>query len=170
LSLVELQIRKEVSYDFPQVFQVISSAFGIEDEARLVEKLRNAPTYIALVAEIDGKVVGQITFSAVSLDDEQTKFLGLAPLAVLPEFQNQGIGSRLVKEGLKVCKDNGYTAVFVLGHSRYYPRFGFEIAKQRGFSCEYPSPDESFMVLELVDGALNGKSGLIKYGPEFNEN
>jgi len=90
-------------------------------------------------------------------------------MSVLPELQNQGIGLKLVKEGLKAAAAAGFTAIFVLGHSHYYPRFGFETAKLRGFSCEYPSPDESFMVLELVPGALKGKQGVIKYGPEFAE-
>ncbi len=162
-------IRREKEEDIPQVYQVNSLAFENEAEAKLVEKLRKAKTYIGLVAETDGKVVGHISFSAVTLEDETTDFLGLAPMSVLPDFQSQGIGSMLVKEGLKLCADEGFTAVFVLGHSHYYPRFGFETAKLRSFSCEYPSPDESFMVVELKPGALNGKQGLIKYGPEFAE-
>lgn len=164
-----MEIRKETEKDFSEVFQVVASAFENESEAKLVERLRNVEPFISLVAEKDGRIVGHIAFSAVTLDDEPTDFLGLAPMAVAPEFQNQGIGSRLVREGLKICADAGFTAVFVLGHPEYYPRFGFETAKLLGFSCEYPAPDEAFMVLELEKGALDGRKGLIKYRPEFAE-
>jgi putative acetyltransferase len=88
-------------------------------------------------------------------------------MSVLPEHQNRGIGTALVKQGLKECSAAGATAIFVLGHAHYYPRFGFQTAGPSGFSSEYPGTDESFMVLELVEGALSGKSGLIKYGPAF---
>ena len=71
-------------------------------------------------------------------EEKPTSFLGLAPVAVLPEFQNQGVGSKLIKDGLRLATENDFTAVFVLGHKDYYPRFGFEAAKTRGFFCEYP--------------------------------
>lgn len=164
-----LKIRQENSNDYAQVFQVISLAFETDDEARLVEKLRNAQPHISLVAEIDGNIVGHIFFSPMFFENEKTNFLGLAPLAVLPEFQNQGIGSKLVREGLRIAAEQDFTAVFVLGHKNYYPRFGFEVAKTRGFTSDYPVPDEHFMVLELEKDALQGKQGLIKYSPEFAE-
>lgn len=164
-----MEIRREAEKDFSDVFQVVSAAFGNESEAKLIERLRNAEPFISLVAAREGEIVGHIGFSALTLDDEPTDFLGLAPMAVAPEFQNQGIGSNLVREGLKLCADAGFTAVFVLGHPEYYPRFGFKTAKLSGFSCEYPAPDEAFMVLELEKGALAGRKGLIKYRPEFAE-
>lgn len=163
-----ITIHEEKPPDFEQVYHVVSKAFEQDEEARLVERLRGVDGYIALVAEKDGLVVGHVAFTPLTLDDEKTDFSGLAPMAVLPEYQNQGIGSRLVNEGLKAVAEKGFSAVFVLGHSHYYPRFGFEIAKTKGFRCKYPSPDESFMVVELVHGALEGKGGLIKYRPEFN--
>lgn len=164
-----IQIREEKTDDFADVYRVTALAFEREDEAKLVEKLRNAEFYFSMVAENDGQIIGQIAFTPVTLDDQKTSFLGLAPLAVSPEFQHRGIGSRLTEEALKICAGKGFTAVFVLGHPRYYPRFGFEVAKFRGFSCEYPSPDEAFMVLELAQGALEGKKGLVRYSPEFAE-
>ena len=146
-----------------------SLAFETDDEAKLVDRLRYTDSHIALVAVARGQVVGHIMFTPVTLDGERTTFAGLAPMAVLPEYQNQGIGSRLVAEGLNECRDAGFTAVFVLGHPDYYPRFGFSTAKLKGFSCEYPAPDEAFMALELEMGALEGKNGLIRYNPAFNE-
>ena len=162
-----VQIRKENKDDFPQVYRVNALAFEGETEAELVKKLRKVESYIALVAEIEGKIVGHISFTPVTVEDEQTTFLGLAPMAVLPDFQNQGIGSKLVRESLKICAEKGFTAVFVLGHPAYYPRFGFEPTRVKGFTCEYNAPDEAFMVLELAAGALKGIQGLVKYRPEF---
>lgn len=162
-----IEIRRETEKDFEEVFRVVSLAFENEAEAKLVEKLRRVEPHISLVAETEGKIAGHIFFSPMTFEGEKTDFLGLAPMAVLPEFQNQGIGSKLVREGLRICAEENFTAVFVLGHAEYYPRFGFETAKTRGFTSEYPVPDEHFMVLELEKDALKGKRGLIKYSPEF---
>jgi putative acetyltransferase len=162
-------VRREEERDFAEVYKVNSLAFEGNDEAKLVERLRKIPSCISLVAENDGRVVGHIAFSPVTLNAETVPFMGLAPMSVLPDVQNQGIGTRLVNQGLAECVETGVKAVFVLGHPTYYPRFGFEIAKHKGFSCEYPSPDEAFMVLELVPGALAEQSGLISYDPTFAE-
>lgn len=164
-----IKIRPEKPDDYPHVFQVNSFAFGTDAEAKLVEKLRNVQPHISLVAEIEGNIVGHIFFSPMFFENEKTDFFGLAPMAVLPEFQNQGIGSKLVREGLRIAAEIGFIAIFVLGHKNYYPRFGFEVAKTKGFTSEYPVPDEHFMVLELKKDALKGKQGLIKYSPEFAE-
>ena len=88
-------------------------------------------------------------------------------MAVLPQYQEQGIGSQLVREGLKACADLGYDAVFVLGHPSYYPRFGFEPARPKGFPSEYDVPDEVFMALELKPGALEDRKGTVNYHAEF---
>lgn len=166
-----ITIRNEKTEDFANVYQVNELAFECKDEANLVERLRAVEPHISLVAVKDGKVVGHIFFSEVSLEPENENFkaIGLAPMAVLPEFQDQGIGSQLVKKGLVECKNQGYEAVVVLGHPEYYPRFGFSTAKEKGIDCEYDVPDEAFMILELTPEALNGKSGTIKYRPEFAE-
>lgn len=92
--------------------------------------------------------------------------IGLAPMAVLPEYHNQGIGSQLVREGLKECLRAGCEAVVVLGHPGFYTRFGFVPASRKGLRCEYPVADEVFMVVELKPNALRGR-GLVKYCPEF---
>jgi putative acetyltransferase len=90
-------------------------------------------------------------------------------MAVLPELQNQGIGSRLVREGLDECRRIGCDVVVVVGHPEYYPRFGFVPASQKGLCCEYPVPDEVFMALELKPGALANQEGLLRYRPEFKD-
>jgi putative acetyltransferase len=93
---------------------------------------------------------------------------GLAPMSVLPEFQKQGIGSRLVNAGLEACRHEGYDVVFVLGHTTYYPRFGFSRASDYCIENEYKAQDH-FMVIELTAGILPLISGMAKYAPEFRE-
>jgi putative acetyltransferase len=164
-------IRVEEQEDYSQVRRVIELAFGQPEEAQLVEALRlSADPYISLVAANDGQVIGHIFFSPVTIESDRSIFtaMGLAPLAVLPEYQNRGVGSLLVWEGLKHCLMIGHKVVVVLGHPNYYPRFGFATAKLKGLACEYDVEDDHFMVAELEPGALEGRQGLVKYHPEFN--
>ena len=165
-------VRTETTDDHKSVWRVNELAFGQRNEADLVDALRaNASPYISLVAVADEQVVGHIFFSPVSVESEDIVFtaMGLAPMAVLPECQNQGIGSQLVREGLKACQRLGHDIVVVLGHANYYPRFGFTPASLKGLRSEYDVPDEVFMVTELVPGALEGRRGLVKYHPEFSK-
>lgn len=164
-----IEIRNEKPADYKAVYRINKLAFEQEGEADLVERLRSVEPHISLVAVKDDEIVGHIFFSPVSIEPADEKFnsMGLAPMAVLPEFQNQSVGSALVKRGLEECKNLNFDAVFVLGHSKYYPRFGFQTAKEKGFDCEYEVPDEAFMVLELKSGALNKYNGIVKYHSEF---
>jgi putative acetyltransferase len=168
-----IAVRAETPNDYSAVRRVNEAAFGRPEEARLVDALREeASPFISLVADEDGRVVGHIFFSPVMIKEEEagsTVALGLAPMAVLPEFQKRGVGSLLVREGLKESLRLGHEVVVVLGHPEYYPRFGFTQAKQKGLSCEYPVPDEAFMVAELRPGALEGRRGLVKYHAAFNK-
>ena len=125
---------------------------------------------ISLVAISENQVVGHALFSPITIASALEGFrgLGLAPVAVLPEFQNKGIGSRLIRKGVEHCQRAGFDAVVVLGHPKYYPRFGFTVAHNYGIENEYRAVG-AFMVLELKDGALANISGLVKYAPEFRE-
>jgi putative acetyltransferase len=164
-----ITIRDETPEDYADVYRVNALAFGQEGEGALVERLRGACPNVSLVAVEGGRVVGHIFFSPVTVESEGAAFeaVGLGPMAVLPEFQNQGVGSRLVRRGLEECVKRGHGIVFVLGHPDYYPRFGFTPAGAKGLACEYPAPDEAFMVAELRPGALGGRTGLVRYRPEF---
>jgi putative acetyltransferase len=166
-----IMVRPEKPADYAAVYQVVSAAFGQRDEADLVEKLRAVQPQVSLVAEIGGVLVGHIFLSPVTVEAPGQTFvaMGLAPMAVRPESQRQGVGTELIRAGLEECRKLGQMIVFVLGHAGYYPRFGFVTARQHGFSCEYPVPEEHFMVAELQAGALAGRSGLVKYGPAFAE-
>ena len=164
-------VRAETSEDYPAIRRVNELAFGRPEEAALVDALRQAAhPHISLVAVIDGQVAGHIFFSPVSIETDGQAFtaMGLAPMAVLPQYQNKGIGSALVREGLKECRRISHDIVVVLGHPRYYPRFGFSPAKLKGLSCEYDVADDVFMVAELKPGALGGRRGLVKYHPAFS--
>ncbi|HTG14512.1 MAG TPA: N-acetyltransferase [Blastocatellia bacterium] len=165
-------IRAEQSEDHAAIRRVVELAFGQPNEADLVDALRkHAHPYISLVAVVDGQVVGHIFFSPVSIESGGDAFLaiGLAPMAVLPDYQNKGIGTELVQAGLRECRRLGHEVVVVLGHPKYYPRFGFVPASQRGIRSEYDVADEVFMVAELTPGALKGRQGLVKYHSEFSK-
>ena len=163
-------IRPETIEDQEGIREVNRLAFGSDREGSLVDSLRiNARPFISLVAVVDDQVVGHISFSPVSIESPKGTFnaMGLAPMSVKPEYQNQGIGSQLVRAGLDQCARIGETNVVVLGHPRYYPRFGFVPASQKGLRCEYDVPDDTFMVLELAPGSLAGRTGLVRYHPDF---
>ncbi len=177
-----LNIRPETPSDYPGITEVNDLAFGQPAEGKLVEKLRRNPKFVpelSLVAEIGGKILGHILFFSVVVKSEagdkgpegyeEHETLSLAPLSVLPEFQKQGIGGRLIKEGLETCKKLGYGSVIVLGHPEYYSSFGFEPASKWGIKDPFGAPEEAFMALELKEGALEGISGVVEYPEEFSD-
>jgi len=165
-------IRSERREDLEAIHEVNRLAFGQEDEALLVRSIRNSSHFIpelSLVASQKGQIVGHILFSMISIEGQHgiKPVLSLAPMAVHPEVQNQGIGSKLVREGLKRCRNLRHEIVIVIGHPHYYPRFGFVPAGQKGLEAPFPVPDEAFMVLELAPKALAGIKGMVTYPPEF---
>ena len=165
-----MPIREEEPEDVSAVYAVNVSAFDTHAEADLVDILRReAHPIISLVAEENGAIIGHIMFSPVSLSGHlELRIMGLGPMAVIPGRQGEGIGSALVKAGLEKCKELGYGAVIVLGHTRYYPRFGFVPSVNYGISSEYDVPPEVFMVLELHPGYLQDAPGIIQYHAAFN--
>ena len=165
-------IRPERPEDSSLIRHVNELAFGQPAEADLVEKLRQAcADALSLVAE-DGAIVGHILFTPVVVEDTARPLLGmgLAPMAVLPNRQRQGIGSQLVRRGLDILRERGCPFVVVVGHPEYYPRFGFESASRRGLVSQWENiPDAAFMVLVLDVDAMAGASGVARYRDEFNE-
>ena len=164
-------IRDETDSDYDAVHRVNEMAFDRPEEANLVELLRDAVSgLISLVAVNDQDVIGHILFSPVTVNNGHSSFYAIAigPMAVFPEHQRTGIGSQLVKEGLDRCLRVGENIVFVVGHPRFYPRFGFVPARPLGFECEYSVADDVFMVAEIKEGALAGLSGMVRYHPAFN--
>jgi putative acetyltransferase len=165
-------IRREEAEDFDAVRHVNERAFGRTEEAELVDRLRGAgKSALSLVASDGGQVIGHIMFSPTTVESEGGDFeaLMLAPLAILPEYQRQGVGSKLVTTGLEECRRLEWDLMLVVGHAEYYPRFGFTKARSRGIGCEFEVPDEAWMVIELSDGALAGRTGTARFQPEFLE-
>jgi len=164
-------VRYERTADHSVVFNINARAFGGPNEARLVEALReSARPQISLVALDQGRVVGHIFFSPVTvgISARAWEAIGLAPMAVEPEWQNRGIGSALVRAGLATCLAIRRPVVFVLGHPEYYPRFGFSPAPPLGLRFRGPEFDPAFMVAELEPGALAGRTGEVRYLPDFD--
>lgn len=142
-------------------------------EAEIVNKLRSrGAVTLSLVAELEGRVVGHILFTPVRIITPagESSAVGLGPMAVLPAYQKQGLGSQLVEQGLSECKRMGQVMVIVLGHLHYYPRFGFKNAAIFGIRCQEAVPEEAFMLVELAEGAAQGfVGGVVYYQPEFWE-
>ena len=165
-------VRREQPQDVPKIREVNKRAFGQEQEASVVDKLReNCNSILSLVALAGNEVVGHILFSPTVIEGKNGRLVGsgLAPLAVLPEYQRRGIGSELVQTGVARIREGGCPYIIVLGHPEYYARFGFEPASRFGISSEWQVPDEAFMILMLNRRAMKGISGVAKYREEWAE-
>lgn len=170
-----VKIRRERKEDKEGVYFVNELAFEHENESILVDSLRQSEFFVpklSLVAEKEGEIIGHILFTKIKIIDEakvEYHSLSLAPMSVRPSFQNLGVGTALVKSGLEIATKLGFESVIVLGHDKYYPRFGFKPASKWNITCPYEVPDEVFMALELVPGALKNVSGKVRYPKEFDE-
>lgn len=168
-----VSIRPEASGDEDDIDAVVREAFmqqfGSDSEVGLVRALRTRGELVAdltLVAERDGHVVGFIAFSEVTLDGRRAGGLGLAPVAVAPEFQGHGIGAALIRAGIERARAGGWRFVVLLGHDHYYPRFGFVPAAPLGVRGDY-GDRPSWMVLNLADTEL--PPGHIRYSSAFTD-
>lgn len=167
-------IRQETPSDIAAIHAVNKQAFdNRESEPGLVNAIRNSENFIkelSLVAEENRQIVGHILFSRIHIETEsgQTSAIALAPMAVLPEYQKQGIGSRLVRHGLVECKRLGHAIVIVLGHTAYYPRFGFSAASAKSLECPFGDCGDHWMALELIPDTLQAINGKVVYPPAFN--
>ena len=171
-------IVRETERTRPQIRPVVAAAFGRSEEADLVDALREAGGLLLSLVAItdDERVVGHIGFSPMTLETSgrrkgfTARGVSLAPVAVLPEWQNKKIGHRLCEIGLTQIRADGHDFCALLGHPTYYPRFGFQRAFDLGFTVDVPVPDEhrdAFMILELRYNALSGRRGKICHHPAF---
>ena len=166
------EIRRERREDIPGIRNVHDLAFRRSEEGTVVDRVREAfDGLVSLVAVVEGRVVGHVLFSPVRIETGEGRDvfgMGLAPLAVLPEYQRRGIGTELMEAGLAALGQTSCPFVVVLGHPDYYPRFGFEPASRRGIRCKWDVPDEAFMVLVMDEEAMRGVAGLAHYRPEWD--
>jgi putative acetyltransferase len=156
-----MKIRPETPQDISVIEQITIAAFdgkwySDQTEHLVVNRLREAGAMsVSLVAEIDGIVVGHVVFSVVNINGEDIGWYGLGPVSVLPKLQKQGIGSKLIREGLSIIREKGAKGCILEGDPNYYQRFGFK---------NYPdlvyegTPDPKyFMALPFYDNVPNGK-------------
>lgn len=173
-------IRPELKEEYSKTEEVIKTAFSNEEmsdhqEHHLVQKLRNSKAFIpelSLVAiDQHENIVGHLmlTTNKIVNENDTVESLSLAPVSVLPEDQHKGIGSQLIKEGIKRAKELGYQSIIVLGHPEYYPKFGFQQASFWNIKPPYDVPDEAFMALELQTDALENVHGVVQYPKAFEE-
>ena len=168
---MELIIRAEQPGDELAIRHVLLTAFATAQEAELVDRLRsNARLSISLIAECNNSIIGQIAFNPVTLlspSEISVIGLGLAPLAVVPQRQRQGVGSQLVRAGLAACMESAVRFIVVLGESKYYERFGFQTASSLGITNEYGVNDE--FLIAVLSAAASLSPGLVRYAPEFGD-
>ena len=172
-----MKIRSESPADLDKIYDFIKTAFATADfkdgtEQDYADCLRDSPGYIpqlALVAEDNaGNLLGHVMFTHISVDEEDKKrpALMLAPLSVALECRKRGVGSALVRHGLKLATDMGHRLVFLAGDRNYYGRFGFEPVLHYGLECNFEVPPEhvlNILVRQLVPGGLEGVKGVIQF-------
>lgn len=159
--------RDERPPDRSAILQLNRDAFGGDGEAELIEKLHADGLVAASLVAEDGPVIGHILLSwlRLEMDSRMLRGLALAPMAVAPARQRQGIGSRLVKAAIQAARRIGADAVIVLGHPAFYPRFGFSAQDAAKLASPFTGP--AFMALELTPGALAGRRGSVVYPASF---
>lgn len=176
---MNIAIRQEKEREYKLSERVVEEAFiGAEysghKEQYLVAGLRRSDAFVpelSIVAEADENIVGHVMLTKLIIKNDETIYesLALAPVSVLPRYQNQGIGSLLIIEALEIARELGYRSVIVLGHDKYYPRFGFKPASSWSIKAPFNVPDRNFMALELESGSLDNVSGVVVYPKEFFE-
>lgn len=173
-------IKQEQVKDYKITEKVVKRAFANaehsdNDEHNLVRRIRNSNVFIpelSLVAINDNnEQVGHILLSKIKIknEDQVVESLALAPVSVLPEYQNQGVGKLLISKALQKAKELRFNSVVVLGHPEYYPKFGFKKASTWGIKAPFEVPDESFMAVELGGNTLDKVSGVVEYPRVFFE-
>jgi putative acetyltransferase len=171
-SPIHVGIRPEIAPDIAGIGAVHRAAFRRKDETRLVDRLRKWPGFdpnLSLVALHGAEIVGHILFSPVAIEskDVSTPAMALGPLAVVPPWQRKGVGSQLMRRGLAACREAGHRFIVVIGHPRYYPRFGFVMAEPLGIECPFPVPPETFMFLDLTPEKGSLPRGRVQYPAPF---
>lgn len=173
---MRLNLRQEIKEDYKETYEVVKNAFlnaefTDHNEQNLVNKLRKSNTFIkelSIIAEKDSKIVGHILFTKIKIGDNES--LALAPISVLEEYQNKGVGKELILKGHEIAKSLGFKSVIVLGHPTYYKKFGYKNAIHFNIKAPFDVLEDCFMAIELIDGGLKGVSGVVEYPKVFLSN
>ncbi len=171
---MQVKIKRIKKRDFEEVEMLLKVAFDGDSVAELVKELINTSSFIpelTRVARINDQIIGIIVYSHAQIirGKKVHDSISMAPLAVLPAYQNLEIGSQLIRNSFAKAKELQYPSVLVMGHEDYYPRFGFKLASEYGITCPFDVPEENFMVFEFFPNALSGVSGKVKYDALFND-
>ncbi len=176
---MRITVRPENAVDAPAIAEVILRAFqslsySDHTEQVMVDRLRASNAYLpplAMVAEIANQIVGHIMLTRVAIRDGETSFasLALAPLSVLPEFQNRGVGTALVKEAHKRALHLGFSSVIVLGTPHYYSQFGYVPLSSCNIRVPFEIREENCMITPLTVDGLSGVRGVVEYPSEWTE-
>ncbi|MBE9461646.1 GNAT family N-acetyltransferase [Dyadobacter subterraneus] len=178
---MEIKLRQERVTDHDAISEAIIASYENVEysnhrEQIMVERLRNSKAFVpelSIVAELDERtIVGHILLTRIQIIKKE-KFLDalvLAPLSIRPEYQNIGIGKRLVMESHRVARGLGFEFVTVLGHADYYPKFGYGITSKYNIEIPYKISEANSMIIDLsgndFSSVINGK---VKYSDEFFE-
>jgi putative acetyltransferase len=165
---VLIEIREERSDDVVAVREVNRRAFGKDQESNIVDALRTNGGALLSLVDSEWSTGGPYHVQPAHLLLTMLMVWVLGPMAVVPEYQRRGIGTKLIEAGNRKIKDAGYPFIIVVGHAQYYPRFGFRPASEYGIKCEWDVPDEVFMLLVLNESKMQVASGLAKYRHEFS--
>jgi predicted N-acetyltransferase YhbS len=170
---MNISIQPETPDDIDEIYELNQLVFEQDNEARLVDHVRQGPHFIpelSLVAYSDEKLIGYILFSQITIANGEYRYqsLGLTSMVVHPEYQKRGIGAKLITHGLQRASELGFTDVFVFGHEFYFPKFGFVPAAKWNIRPPFDVPSEVFMALELVPNALANVSGVVEFPIEFS--
>lgn len=163
-------IRNELPADVAEIGRINDAAFGQPQEGRIIAALRDTgAVLLSLVAVVDGRLAGHVLFSPATVIRESNGVTGaaLGPMAVLPRYQRQNCGTKLVETGIELLRKAAYPFIVLVGHPEYYPRFGFRPASAFGLRCEWDVPDSAFMALILDEARMKSVCGLVRYRPEF---
>ncbi|RKD88174.1 GNAT family N-acetyltransferase [Mangrovibacterium diazotrophicum] len=178
---MKVKVRQETEADYDAVFKLTEEAFRSLDisdhrEQFLVQRLRHSDSFIPELSMVaclnDGTVVGHILLTAIKIVEDKGLVhhaLTLAPVSVLPEYQNQNIGSQLIVAAQNKALEMGYKAIVLVGHEKYYPRFGYELCSKHNIKLPFDAPAVNCMVMEIIPFALNEIKGTVQYDPAFFE-
>jgi predicted N-acetyltransferase YhbS len=169
----DISIRQETNSDQTVITQIHNGAFCRKEEGMLVNLLRINYAFesqLSLVADSGSDIIGHILLFPIFIQTKLGRFpiLSLGPIAVLPDFQELGIGGKLITQAHTIGKRLGYGASVVIGHPLYYPRFGYKIASLWGLSNPWKIHNEAFMAIEFTEGYLNDKAGICIYPDAYD--